>query len=71
MTMDDFNVGDKVRWIHTRRIYKGYELEVREGVVESLHNTFAIVKPPKKRSRRVSIYLKDLERAGDGVTVTP
>lgn len=60
--MNDINVGDRVRWVHLRRIHKGYDLTVREGIVDSLHNTFAVIKPPKKRSRRVSVYLKDLER---------
>lgn len=62
MDNEKFEVGENVEYVYIKRTYGGYDISLREGQIVSLHPAFAVIKPPKKGARRVSIYYKDIRK---------
>ena len=64
MQTQELNVGDRVTWLQRRRIGSQIELATKEGVIESIRDGVATVKPDKKYARRSRISLDYLRRHG-------
>lgn len=58
---DGIKVGDRVEWTQRRRIYRGFELVLREGTVVALEGDVAVIKPPKKYAKRCRVRVAGLK----------
>ena len=62
--MSKFNVGDEVSWSQVSRRGKEVSIRLREGVISSINDNVAKVKPPGK-AKSVSVQLPNLRLAGE------
>ena len=66
-TINTIQIGDEVTWVHTSQKGSAISMRQRTGIVQSVTDDTAIVKPPG-RGKTVAIDLNRLQKKGTGPT---
>lgn len=61
----ELTVGDRVTYMKRTRRGSEISLETKEGVIESIRDGVATVKPSRKGARRVQVHVSRLRRQGE------